>query len=269
MKKIPFSLLALVLIFSACDRVEEQRDNIDSSEVNALAENEFATILALVETEGEPDGRIAQVSELPNCATTTYEAGTRTLTIDFGSENCLCLDGLYRRGKIIAVFTGTPRRVGNSAQLSLENYYVNDFRFQGNKTYTLLSESTENLKWQVEVNNASIETPDGNFTWRASRTIERIEGNDTPLLGRDDVYLIEGSSEGVNRRGRAFTATIITPLKKVREIGCARVFVSGVVELSNEDGQSMILNYDPNNDEACDRLAEVTINGRSRIISLR
>ena len=47
---------------------------------------------------------------ISTCAQRTYVSDTRTLTIDFGSTNCLCPDGRYRRGKIVVVFTGSDLR---------------------------------------------------------------------------------------------------------------------------------------------------------------
>ncbi|MDN4164854.1 hypothetical protein QWY31_05035 [Cytophagales bacterium LB-30] len=267
-----FQLFVALAVLSACNRLEETQDNIDSSEVNSIAENEFNSVLEMVDDEtasGTPGSRVNSRNTLPECASVSYNQATRTLTINFGNENCLCLDGIYRRGSIVAVFTGEFREVGSTSTITLENYYVNDNHFQGTKTYELLNVPPQNLKWQVSVSDASIETEAGTFTWEADRTVERISGNDTPFNFSDDVYLVEGTATGQNRRGTNYESVITTPLKKVRQSGCARVFVSGVVELTNEGGQTLVLDYDPLDDEACDRLAEVTINGRTRQITLR
>jgi hypothetical protein len=59
------------------------------------------------------------------------------------------------------------------------------------------------------------------------------------------------------------------PLLKKLELGCASTFISGVVTIENETGGILILDYDPYNDQACDKVARVTINGLSKIIFVR
>ncbi|GAB3194375.1 hypothetical protein GCM10027293_02510 [Pontibacter aydingkolensis] len=263
-------LLGSTLTFTACQREDESQAAIEaeSAEDNALTEGEFTSVDAYVEdaSAAEPllAGNMALAESLPACATSSYNRDTRTLTIDFGTTNCTCRDGLNRRGKIIAVFDGKYGEVGSSVTITPQNYFVNDNQLTGTKVKTYLG----NRKISVVVTGASLTTPRGTATWQANRIIEKIAGYDTPRIS-DDVWLITGEASGVNRRGVAYTAVIEQPLKKVLAPGCARNFVAGVLTITNERGGILSLNYDPVGGEPCDKIAEVTVNGRKKIIQLR
>ena len=276
MKKHLFNFLTLMLLGStlaitACQRMDDAQAalEVESAEDNAVAENELTSIDSFVEDAAAAEpllaGSMAAAESLPSCASASYNKDTRTLTIDFGTTNCLCRDGLTRRGKIVAVFNGPFGAVGSTVTITPQNYFVNDNRIQGTKVKTNLG----NRKVSVVVTGASITTPEGaTATWQANRVIEKIAGYDTPRIS-DDVWVITGEASGVNRRGIAYTAKIEQPLKKVLSFGCARNFVSGILTITNERGGTLSVNYDPVGGEPCDKIAEVTINGRKKIIQLR
>ncbi|MEJ8801326.1 hypothetical protein [Pontibacter sp. H249] len=276
MKKLSFNFISLVLLGSmlaitACQKQDDTQAaiEVESAEDNALAENELTSVDSFVEdaSAAEPllAGSMATAESLPTCATTSYNKDTRTLTIDFGDKNCVCRDGLMRRGKIVAVFSGAFGAVGSSVTITPHNYFVSDNKIQGTKVKTNLG----NRKVSVVVTGASITTPQGvTATWQANRVVEKIAGHDTPRIS-DDVWLITGESSGVNRRGIAYTAKIEQPLKKALSFGCARNFISGILTITNERGGTLSVNYDPVGGEPCDKVAEVTLNGRKRIIQLR
>jgi hypothetical protein len=275
-----FSMLALagVLAFTGCRKDEEvtPEDAIVSAEDNAKVETEMETSQNMVDADaaerfGAP-GANPGSGTFSACITRTWDATTKTLTIDFGPTNCLCKDGAYRRGQIIAVFNGQWRTAGSSVTITHNNYFVNDNQHLGTRIITNLgNESTTsgNYKYRVEVQNASIIFQDATTrNWNATREVERIAGQGTPNI-QDDEYLVTGSASGINRRGVQFVATIGQPLKKVFRPGCFRNFISGTVNITNSKQKSMELNYDPANNEACDKTASVTINGKTKLITLR
>ncbi len=265
-----------LLVFTACKKDTEvsPEEMVVSAEDNARLETEMESVQNFVDAEAaDPDLQTSNSSKsgnLANCATRTWDAATKTLTIDFGTTNCLCRDGKYRRGQIISVFNGPWRTTGSSVTTTLNNYFVNDNQHAGTRVATILTnEPGSNLKYQVEVKNASIVFQNGTSRdWNALREVERTAGQGTQML-TDDEYLVTGTAQGTNRRGVAFTATIGQPLKKVFQVGCARNFVAGTITITNARQQSMLLNYDPNGTEACDKVASVTINGKTRLITLR
>ena len=269
-------MLLFPVLFLGCKKDQEQEDaleNIQSVEDNAVAEAEFASVFDWVDTEAPEDYQSGVrvtgfITPLPDCAQRSWNADTKTLTLDFGTANCLCPDGIYRRGKIIAVFNGPRRTVGATVTVSLQEYYVNDRQHTGTKVITNLAAETGKRKYQVVVTGAGIITPDGTISWAANRVLERTAGAGTVQL-TDDEYVITGSATGTNRKGVAFTCTITTPLKKVFRVGCLKNFVAGQVSVTNKNGGTLTLNYDPVGGEPCDKVAAITVNGRTKQITLR
>ncbi|MFN8360437.1 MAG: hypothetical protein U0264_11035 [Candidatus Kapaibacterium sp.] len=273
-------LLAIALMIgiigcrnNATSPVEE---SIESSQDNALAEGEMTSVFSFFDAQSETtfqsgikgDNATILVSPkkselLPDCATASWDSVARILTIDFGSQNCVCKDGLTRRGKIIAQFSGKYKEVNSSVMISLDNYYVQDMKVTGSKKVTFLGVGKVNIL----VENAMVATPTGTISWNSNRTIEKTKGLTTPTIW-DDEYVLTGSANGVNRKGVAFTVTIDTPLKK--KVSClAKDFVSGILTIQNDKGATLSINYDPLGTEACNKLASVTINGKTQTITLR
>ncbi len=284
-KTILFSILALAffsfMVMGGCkEKSTEVEETITSAEDHAATETEFASVFEYVNSEGnsnsllyngvqaESKGQIQEVTVeneyLPPCAKTTVDTATKTLTIDFGTTDCLCKDGMYRRGKIIANFNGKYRQVGNKVIIHLQDYYVNFKHYEGTKQI----ERTGDFKWSIKVTAAKITTDNGTISWNSDWTIEKTEGTTTATIW-DDKYKYTGSANGTNRTGINFTVTIDVPLIRKIQLGCFRNFVAGILTIKNDKGGEMNLNYDPIGGEPCDKIAQVTINGKTKIITLR
>lgn len=265
-----------MLLATGCQRDKDQPapDDIVSAEDHGAGDEENALtsdLLSAAAPQDETESNSAALGDaqelarvLPACATRTYDAEARKLTIDFGPTNCLCRDGRLRRGKIVAVFTGPDRRRHSGAVVTRVNYFVNDNQHTGTRVITNKGEGS----FSIEVQNASIITPEGTHSWRGHREYTRTAGFGTRQIA-DDAYSVTGTSEGTNRKGVSYNATIEQPLAKVFTLGCARHFVAGTVSISNSRERNVLLNYDPTNSQACDNIASVTINGKTRLITLR
>lgn len=284
MRTFSFRSLALMagtagtlLLAAGCQHDKDQAapDDIISAEDHGAADEENALssdVLAAAAPQDETLSASASIADtqelarvLPPCATRTYVAETRTLTIDFGATNCLCRDGRYRRGQIVVVFTGADKRRHSGAVVTRVNYFVNDNQHTGTRIFT--AKGTDG-SLTLDVQNASIITPEGTHAWTSHREYARTAGFGTPQLS-DDAYAVTGTAEGTNRKGVSYTATIGQPLVKVFKEGCARHFIAGTVTISNASGRSVLLNYDPTNSQICDNVASVTINGKTRLITLK
>ncbi|MBG8554389.1 hypothetical protein [Hymenobacter guriensis] len=273
----PWYFSALVvgaLLTVGCAKESDQAtpESITSAEDQGAAEEGGADLLDLLNASAPNDvatasGTEAEAGDLlrvaGNCFTRTYDPATRTLTLDFGPTNCAGPNGRLRRGKIVAVFSQQLRQVGSTITVSLLDYYVNDRQHTGTRLYTNLGQGS----YSVEVKDASIITPEGTHGWASQRTYTRTAGFGTRTL-RDDTYSVAGSATGTNRKGVSYTATIEQPLIKSFAEGCARHFISGTVSITNSKEKSLLLNYDPTGTQACDNIATVTINGRTRTITL-
>jgi hypothetical protein len=272
-------LLALTLLVGAIGCKETAtspvEESIESSQDNALADGEFTSVFSFFDAQSETtfqsnmkgsptiQGFEKKSELLPDCATASWDSAARILTIDFGSQNCVCKDGLSRRGKITAQFSGKYKEINSSVKISLENYFVQDMKVTGSKTVTFLGTAKVN----IAVENATIATPTGTISWNSNRTIEKTKGVLTATIW-DDEYVIAGAASGVNRKGVAYTVTIDTPLKK-KVLCLAKDFVSGILTIQNDKGATLSINYDPLGTEACNKLASVTINGKTQTITLR
>ncbi|MGA2296778.1 MAG: hypothetical protein ABSG15_04430 [FCB group bacterium] len=281
---LPFLLMfSLIIFYTGCkDKSTEPATTTltQSADDNAAVDGEYNSIFSMADAQGSisyssaeqnknsniPLGITDKSDLLPLCANITFDTTTHTLTIDFGTSDCQCWDGNYRKGKIIAVFTGKWRTIGSSVNISLDNYYINDMLLEGTKEITI----TAAHQWHVVVTGAILHTPTGNITWDCDRITTKTAGYDTPIIWRDDVYSITGTANGVNRKGVAFSATVDQNNPLIKEMSCAKKdFVSGILTIINSKGDTLSVNYDPTGTELCDKLVNVTINGKTYTIYLR
>jgi len=275
MKKVHLIFAAITLIsftvmMSSCqkdDTPTTQTTNTKASEDNTLAESIFDNVSVMAdeayynETGGTRDGGIV----FGGCVTVTLDTSVmpRVLTIDFGEENCLCLDGKYRRGMIIVTFNGRYKAPGTVITHTFDNYYVNDNKVDGTKVVTNMGPNEDgNIYYTIEVTGV-IHLADGNvISWNSSRQREWLEGYETPTRW-DDVYLLTGIAHGIRANDMTWDAEILTPLRK--ELVC-RFIVSGTIEIRPENLPVRLLDY---GDGECDNIATVTINGEVYTIYLR
>lgn len=282
MRKISFFLFLFTTVFlvSNCglqDKLEDLRNLGDTAEDNAVIDAEFKNIHDMVDSEGnanadisgeEEPGTPSEVGILPTCANVEFDISSKTLTIDFGTAGCLCNDGLTRKGKIISVFNGAYRTAGTTATTTPEDYYVTnvngeEIKIEGTRTITNLGNmDTGNFRYSYNVIAAKAITSTGTISWQTEGVIERIQGDDT-VSPWDDIYLATATSNGTSRQGVQYTVVTNQPLKKVISLNCVAAlsnFVSGVLTLTTESGNELILNYDPDNNEACDKKASLQVN---------
>jgi hypothetical protein len=278
LRSLAFACLASGLLFTtSCSKRETDvtpTDDITTAEDRSEDNVETAISTEAMKTAAPADPNVQNSPNITtdaefrarfgSCATRTYDFATRTLTIDFGTTNCLCPDGRYRRGKIKVLFTSDvmTRRAG--AVVTRENYFVNDNQHTATRTFTDLGGGS----FTVDVTNANIIRANngGTHSWTANWTFTSTAGYGTPQVS-DDVYSVTGTASGTNRKGVSYITTVQTPL--VKRADCFKYYVSGVMSISNSNGKAMLLNYDPSGTGACDNTASVTVNGRTRIITLR
>jgi hypothetical protein len=201
---------------------------------------------------------------ISECTTVTLDtiASPHVLTIDFGTENCLCADGKYRRGMIIITFTGRYREPGTIITHTFENYFVNDNSVAGTKVVTNMGPNDNgNLYFTIEVEGIVQKEDGSTFSWNSSRQREWIQGSDT-WTRWDDIYLITGIANGTRPNGLTWEREIMTPLRV--ELAC-HFIVSGTIEIRPLDRPVRLLDYGT---DECDNEATVTVNGETFTIYL-
>jgi hypothetical protein len=192
----------------------------------------------------------------------------KSFTIDFGTTNCLCKDGNYRRGVIVVAFTGAYRDSGSSHSITFNNYFVNDNQIQGTKTVVNNGRNLAgNLSYSVTINGSIIWSTGyngGTSTYNSTRTREWTQGEGT-LRWDDDVYLISGTANGTTRSGNTYSMATIAPLKK--EIGF-RHFTDGILQWTPQGKSTRQIDYGYINGNR-DNLARVTVDGNTFTVKLR
>jgi hypothetical protein len=269
-RTLAMGLIASLLItytFIGCKKSADKEDSdVESAENNSLAEsdyNDVTTLVDLAATNGTSfTFRTTNDESLltSSCVTVSLDtlSSPRTIVIDFGSANCLCVDGRNRRGKILASYTGKYRNAGTVINITFDNYFVNDNQVKGTKTVTNLGNNNAgHLVYQVAVNGQIVKANNGGtISWTSTRQREWLAGAET-LTPLDDIYSITGTASGTNAHEEGYTINITQAL--VRKMNC-RWFESGKVEVTPEGKATRTLDYGTS---GCDANATVTILGRT------
>jgi hypothetical protein len=171
-------------------------------------------------------------------------------TVDFGSENCLCKDGKYRRGKIQVKITGNKNIIGSSIVYTVQDYFVNNNGVSGTKTLTVVDDHS----FRIVVVNGKVTKADGGvITWNTDRTRTMTAGYDTKDNFSDDVFAISGTSSGINAAGNAYKFTTITSIVKAN---ACHWITSGKLKIERTGKLDAVVDY---GDGTCDSLATVTV----------
>lgn len=295
MKAGKFTILAgLALIFAlgiqACKKNSTRNsnaENITSAQDFATSETEFAGAFDISDDINQSDVKIKKGSStvLPSGAIFTWDDSLFTdgdgieYHVDFSAlgstapRGMLCNDGKYRAGILHVTVTDRYAIVGAKVTLwttASDNYYSGDgtnmFKLEGN----LNVERTATEELTITITNGKVTDLLGaSATFQGTKVIKRIAGASTPgILG--DQYEVTGSGSGVNREGDSYTWKITTPLLKKIEAGCARTFVSGVIEIKNiTSSTSLKVDFDPYGNAACDKVAKAIIGNREIIFTVR
>jgi hypothetical protein len=199
-----------------------------------------------------------------------------SVTLDFGSAGCVGLDGHFRKGKVITIYTGRLLAPGSIATTEFDGFYIDSVKIEG--THKITNVSTPftppappvDRKFRVEVINGKLTNTNGNFVeWNSVKYIIQIEGLST-VLPLDDIFRIEGNSRGRAKRGALIVlweSNITEPL--IKRFNC-RWIVKGIVRTVRVGAPAnspwiAVLNFGNGN---CDNQAVITINGVSHQITL-
>jgi len=277
--KNAFLLLLCSSILVSCkkDQLSDEESELTTAEDHSFVESTFNDVGNIAD-EAAIEGNLISYKTasdadalLANCATvsvdTVTESPAKIITIDFGSANCTGKDGRSRRGKIIVKHTGQYLDSGATKAVTFDNYFVNDNQVTGTRTIVNNGHNTaNNLNWSLtEQGSIILASGVGKITWDASRNRELIEGESTLELS-DNVYSITGKASGINAKNLAYTAVISNPLIRKMTLGCRRHFVKGTIVMTPSGKLARTIDFG-NGD--CDNLATVTVNGKSREITLR
>ena len=269
--------LALTIVFSlgSCKKRRLNRDTTTSIDISIM-EGSFNDVQKVSEDalkeedlEGKANGSgfrgvygdSVVVTVTPAWPDPTFP---KTVTLDFGT-GVTDYWGRTRKGLITIVATGKYKDSLAEFTITPSNYYVNDYKVEGEKIITNNGRNAAgNINYTIDINDGKVTAPDGDVAyWESLRNREWTIGENTTFLTDgltgifDDVYSITGTGEGTNRLGRDFDVTITDPL--IVALDC-RWIKQGTFEVEPDDLDKRTVDYGSG---ACDNDATVTIGSRT------
>ncbi len=274
--KMLFIIAALTFGLTSCNKnVTDNTETAAAQNFNvAEVEDDNTQIMAdQAESEGAVNLRTSPVDNstvdlITGCAVVTRDtvSSPRVITIDFGT-GCTNANGIIRKGKIIATYTGRYKETGTVVHIVSENYYVNSNKVDINRTVTNQGPNDDgNLVFGIHAVRTVTFSDGTTSSSTVDKTREWITGASTPRTFSDDVYKVNGTGTHTSRRGIVYDASTITAL--IRKVSCHE-FVSGQVKIIRHGATERFGIIDFGTGD-CDDAATVTLdNGRSFTIDLR
>lgn len=273
-------VVVLLFSFASCEKaLDDISETSTSAEDIAAAETAISSAFDVMDDVSSTDGRVLKngSSLLPNGAQVVFTDSSFTdgngvaFYIDFGPYNenapvngLLCPDGKFRAGRVEISVSSPYSQIGCVATANFPNsnaYYVGTGSIMNKVLGTMTATRSASETVKLEIVNAQVITPEGTVTLSSSKEITRTVGSgDIGTLG--DEFEITGNGSGINRDNEPFTIEITKTLVKRVEDGCANTFIIGKIELKNDGASSaMMIDFDPDNNGACDNKAEITLPG--------
>lgn len=194
--------------------------------------------------------------------TLTQNGNLRTLTIDYGSQGCLCWDGKTRKGKLIAT-AANFNALNVLRTLTTENYYVNDYQVEGTITRNITRDLSEHTREAQIVENLTITSPNSQVVYTRSATLTRIF--DRNILGNplDNTLTTWGQVNITRTNGNQVTRVVDQATPLFYKNSCHQV-VSGMANITT-NGNNYTIDF---GNGTCDDVATVSNGTNTWIINL-
>lgn len=220
---------------------------------------EAITIAGIEYAESEHSGRTTVDAEIV-CAKLTLSGTIEDgrLEINFGNQGCEGPDGRIRKGTVIIEWMGKRFQKGSKITTLLKDFHIGDYKLEGTRLVTNVSESLTNPVFDIEVTNGKLTWADSTYaTWQAARTQNWTIENDKVTLS------ITGSTNGLTKAGSEYTTEITEPL--IIESSCLaqRNYLpsKGNKLISLKNANDVNVNY---GDGTCDQVFTVSIGTYSK-----
>ena len=180
--------------------------------------------------------------------------------MDYGTGT-VC-NGRTISGKTILSLSAPHRSVGSVITQTFDNFKINLHKIEGTRTRTNNTVTGGAPTFTLTMTNGKVTDPDGKtFTWNATHTRTWVAGFETNTAS-DNIVDITGTATGVNRNGKAFTATV---LNAVRMSYACRYPLQGTVKVTRTGLNDRTIDFGTG---ACDGTATVTVNGTTHTVNL-
>ena len=279
----------LALSLSNCsESIPEVKETIHSAEDNSMAETHFMAMFDaafdFIATDGKFKKKSGPTIVPSEKVTVTYKDSSFNdgdgieVEVDFGpldnpgeQKGILCQDGRYRAGKLNISVNQSVNSADFKATVRIDKghkYYSGDGVNMTQLSGRMVIRFVEPLIIGVKIEKAEVSNDEVEVEWESELTIIGQFEAGPGIWG--DTYTIMGRSSGTNRDGESYTTVIEEPLIKKMENDCATTFVDGKITLSSSESSQVIsIDYDPFENQECDRFAEASINGRKTIFEIQ
>lgn len=277
-----------LIFMQSCERINDHKENgVQMATDHCLMQSELATLIEVADqigdqttAKGTPPKFLAdafgkQVEIFPS-DTTYFDGDGIEFEIDFGpatlpiSENQKGYDGKYRAGKMhVKIETHYQEKL---SKMEVEIYQNDNFLVGRNPNQLhKLTTAFSMTRQASKKHDINIES----FQFFGSKTItldgviqlEKIMANNPGVIGNH--YQVTGAGTMLNSENEKQNWEIKQPLVKKVVPGCSGEFVSGMIELNKNEKSAMIsIDYDPFDNESCDRIVRATVAGKNTDITL-
>jgi hypothetical protein len=235
------ALFTVAALFSGCNKSNDDAVVDANAESISMQNNESEDAIqdAIDAAEDAFDGvddglRNGRSEETERCATIAINDNARTITVDFGN-GCNIGGNRTRKGKITISYRGV-RNMFAERTIVLDRYNNGSHTISGTVVISDRALSGSVLSYKVLGTNLTITRPNGKQMQISEfRRAVRYNFGTNLLNVSDDEMQLTGSTVGTAEDGRAFTATITTPVLMKGSCVRANTFypVSGRYEIKS------------------------------------
>lgn len=279
--------MLLLLSMSSCERINHNSDTREETAADfAMVMTEIGSIIEYAEEscdqtngKGTPlyfklqnfnkDTRITVLDS------TFYDGDPVEFTIDFGpaaaplQPSQKCLDGRFRGGVIKVVLES--HYIENTAKSHILIEKGSSFVFgTESKVFTidhLEMDVDRQMRELLSFSIKHLEMDDNHLELEGKLTTEKLSGLSTPGVFGDH-YQLQGDGH-LEIDDEDFQWNIGSPLIKKLEPGCGMIPVKGLLNLTIEKtNRDIVMDFDPFNNESCDRILRITNAGKMTDIVL-
>ena len=161
-----------------------------------------------------------------------------TMTVNFGTVDCLCSDGRFRRGSVQIVYPGGSNYPdsGNVISFYPDHYFVDRSNVGGSVVITNRGHISRYRTCDLAINGIIVLNNNaGTITYNASRTRKLILGENPngTINWSMAKFGFTGSASGTMEDGTAFTATVVNQeVRDMSGVGYIKFNLQGTLNIT-------------------------------------